>query len=617
MAKGNIVIHTIYGKQYAYLHWREGSKVRTKYLYPVGSDKEKRDTEYKPGSGSRFKQHIKKPEPEKPHRKALYSKNYKEYGGATVILNQYLGKFETALYVGEGVGQFTINKVARVFSKLPEYVQKHVRDIELFKTKGYDFEVGGGNFEAAGHWHAFTQTIRSFDSDWNMSGSGSQKVIWHEGAHALWNRIEVLLDKERTAVFEDFRTGNSDEWNAFKQAEAAAHTEYDKLKDAWDAERAKLREKWAALSTEALEIEEQAYKTKTMTPEVRAKSAKLMAENNEIDLFIDKKNAEFDKVWSQTVGKVTIDPYLEAFEKKAKRPVYEAYWRWQKATASEGGLTDYSKAYVKAEHSSAGNENFAEAFSLWMPFELGIEFEKEDIYQGLQFLGETLKREQAETYAAFKALIADVVPLTKSIEEYDAEDNKKGRGETTSISSAEPKVSIPHINIEGLDVDGLLKSSETMTGIDEIKAVAEKLARGVSLGRITSFEVYKDANGANGAYTGGHVMVEPKLELNSSFTWIPAPAGKDPITDGHYLQSVRKVPQMVETAIHEGLHGRFSANTVKGHELIKKLKDLNYGGDEFEGLMTLGTFYVIAPDELKKESIDLYNVAKEWLDLGV
>ena len=37
------------------------------------------------------------------------------------------------------------------------------------------------------------------------------------------------------------------------------------------------------------------------------------------------------------------------------------------------------------------------------------------------------------------------------------------------------------------------------------------------------------------------------------------------------------------------------------------------GGDEHEGLIELGTFYLIDSDTLKKDSPKLYNIAKEWL----
>lgn len=38
----SIQLHTINGRQYAYSHFREGTKVRSQYLYPVGSSGQKR-----------------------------------------------------------------------------------------------------------------------------------------------------------------------------------------------------------------------------------------------------------------------------------------------------------------------------------------------------------------------------------------------------------------------------------------------------------------------------------------------------------------------------------------------------------------------------------------------
>lgn len=148
----------------------------------------------------------------------------------------------------------------------------------------------------------------------------------------------------------------------------------------------------------------------------------------------------------------------------------------------------------------------------------------------------------------------------------------------------------------------------------DLQEAAKKVAIKVSRGVIKDLRIYTDPDFAKGRYAGDTVFVEERYDPVSIYTWMPAPKGKDPVTGGHFLESKKKVPEIIEIAVHEGLHGFFTKDPKRGHEAIKMLKDLNYGGEEFEGLIGLGVFYVLAKDELKKSASDLYSVAKFWID---
>lgn len=191
---------------------------------------------------------------------------------------------------------------------------------------------------------------------------------------------------------------------------------------------------------------------------------------------------------------------------------------------------------------------------------------------------------------------------------------REGGGENINKGTMQYKEQDPQVTQQHSRTNELLLISEKITDEKELSSIGLELAKEVSQGKIERIELYKDTDNAIGRFADGVVYVEPNTDLTSSVAWNPAPEGKDPITGGEFLQSNRKVPQMVETAIHEGYHQRFVNNSAKGHEAINKLKKLNYGGDEFEGLIRLATFYTISPEQLKKESPEQYKIIREWID---
>jgi len=163
-------------------------------------------------------------------------------------------------------------------------------------------------------------------------------------------------------------------------------------------------------------------------------------------------------------------------------------------------------------------------------------------------------------------------------------------------------------------INNLLSQSEKIEDVSELSKIGQLLASEVSQGRIKELKLYTDTQSNLGHFAQGVVFVEPNTYKSSTLAWKPAPMGEDPILNGQYLESKRKVPQMIETAIHEGFHQRFTNDAQRGHEAINKLKNINYGGDEFEGLIRLATFYIIAPEQLKNESPEQYKIVHDWLN---
>jgi phage head maturation protease len=168
-------------------------------------------------------------------------------------------------------------------------------------------------------------------------------------------------------------------------------------------------------------------------------------------------------------------------------------------------------------------------------------------------------------------------------------------------------------NLQNNKINNLLSESEKTEDVNKLVEISKSLALEISQGRIKELKLYTDSQNNLGHFVEGIVFVEPNTYKSSTVAWNPAPIGKDPVLDGHYLKSSRKIPQMVETTIHEAFHQRFINNAVSGHNAIKKLKNINYGGDEFEGLIRLATFYIIAPEQLKNESSEQYKIIQEWL----
>lgn len=84
--------------------------------------------------------------------------------------------------------------VNEALSKLPKAMA--IENVELHKGKGPKY---GGEMDAKGEYDFFTKTMHIYDVE-NLTGSEIQDIVFHEGGHALYNK---LYDQGKLGPFQD------------------------------------------------------------------------------------------------------------------------------------------------------------------------------------------------------------------------------------------------------------------------------------------------------------------------------------------------------------------------------------------------------------------------------
>lgn len=289
---------------------------------------------------------------------------------------------QTKVWASPNVTQKEKIYVTSAFRRLPPSVQSQVKKIEIINEDGADIMIGGKLYSKAGaHWSRSDGTIRIFTKN-NMSTKDVKKqdgLIAHEGAHALFDKIYDKASAEKLVNIPNAdkianrvriaRMKHRDEINAKYEPESKRlWAEYDKLADeAW-----KLTHDPHA-TTEQFEAHNK--KRALIDKQMRIHSRKHAAELAQMNKMYDS-----DKVLDNLV--------------RHKRPTLSMMLDFQDATRKEGGLTNYSDAYVKSNEKSQYTENFAEAMRIWY----SADYDSNE--------AATKAADFPKTYAAFQKLIA-------------------------------------------------------------------------------------------------------------------------------------------------------------------------------------------------------------------
>ena len=272
------------------------------------------------------------------------------------------------------------NQVIQSFRRLPPAVQNEVTTLEIISNTGEQHKLGKVKFNAGAHWDKQNSTIRVFAPDTNKYSEWqkAEGIMTHEAGHAYWDMLKTKSEKE--TLPQNIKVAIDQLYANNEKAHKEIHQKYEPQLEKLYDERMELQNKsWG--------ISHNPYAT----------TAQILAHNNKI------KQVEKEM---RKVGKQRDTEIIESNKKndvitftnnvtRQSRPLTSALTDFEGATRKEGGLTGYSKAYVKSKKPTQFTENFAEAMTIW--------------YSGQypEVSSKIMAEKYPKTYAAFQKIITN------------------------------------------------------------------------------------------------------------------------------------------------------------------------------------------------------------------
>jgi len=267
------------------------------------------------------------------------------------------------------------------FRRLPPSVQSEVKSIEIISNEGEAHKVGDYQFNAGAHWNRTDGAIRIFTKN-NADVQDVKKqdgLIAHEGGHALFDKIWNKANAEKPVQIPDAD-------KIANRVRAARMKHQDEINAKYEPENKTLWEEYDKLGAEAWKL---THDTSTTTEQYEAHNKKRAEIDRKMRTHSRKQSAELAQMNKMYDSNKVLDDLVHH-----KRPTATMMLDFQDATRKEGGLTNYSNAYVKAHENSQFTENFAEAMRIWYSSDY-------DTHEA-----ETKANDFPKTYVAFQKMIA-------------------------------------------------------------------------------------------------------------------------------------------------------------------------------------------------------------------
>lgn len=337
-----VVIHTIKGNDYAYEHHRVGSKVVCDYLGRAGGDGGT-------NMGTQIYQEIKTTAPE-----VTQHERQSQYGNK-LKLKKVSDSNGIQIWASPKATQSQIDQIKNMAARQPASIRSTVEHIEVYgDDDGQKFKVGEVEFTAGGHW---SQKIEGDETRKEnvirIFGEQGERLLYHESGHSLYTKLNQDALKE---------TYSYDISNRI----------YDKVTQHRDNKVKEIRSKYKPLKEEQMEKMDKAYEVSTSGVFDRMWSPEGKEKQKELNKVYDKERRKIIKLEKQEQKEIEelrtrFNPDVATEKYRAlKAPTQQKLRRFSEASWKEGGISEYTRSYEKANSSSFVDENFAESTNLFL-----------------------------------------------------------------------------------------------------------------------------------------------------------------------------------------------------------------------------------------------------------